>query len=128
MMNQSGGRTAWSVGRRWLTTNTFVPPWLPARWRHPAAGYLLAVLVQLVLAVITRQLIASFPDYSFPGVVETLTVALIAFSWGIGPAMFACLAGLAFEEVIVLPTPQGQSVPGDLIEIVLFLAVESPRD
>src|SRR5260370_24023606 len=42
----SGRPVAWP----WLRANTFVPTWLPMRLRHPAAGYLLAALVQLAVA------------------------------------------------------------------------------
>jgi hypothetical protein len=46
---------AWLGGRwwQWLLVHTFVPQWVPARWRHPAAGYLLAVLVQVVAVAMT---------------------------------------------------------------------------
>jgi signal transduction histidine kinase len=118
-------RLLWLAVWAWLECHTFVPSWVPARWRHPAVGYCLALVVQVVVAFITRQLILAFPSYAFPGVVEILTVTLIALSWGAGPAVFAAVAGLALEESIVLPARAGEGVPssGDLIEGVIFLAV-----
>lgn len=114
---------AWPAVWQWLDTNTFVPHAVPARWRHPATGYILVVLLQVAAAILTRLLIESFGSYSFPGIVELLVVALMALSWGAGPALFATLLGVALEEVAVLPVQQGerQFTAGDLVEIALFL-------
>jgi signal transduction histidine kinase len=110
---------------RWLQANTFAPPWLPARWRHLATGYVLVVLLQVTAAIFTRLLIGFFSAYSFPGLVELLIVALMALSFGSGPALFATLLGVALEELVVLPVRigEGQFDLGDLLEIALFLAV-----
>ena len=117
----SAQAAAWS----WLQANTFVPTWLPTRWRHPAAGYVLAALVQVVVAVITRLLILHEPTFAFPGVVEILAVTLIALNWGAGPGVFAALLGLVLEETVVLPLRAGESAltSTDLIEGVVFMAV-----
>jgi signal transduction histidine kinase len=95
------------------------------RWRHPAAGYLLAVLVQLVVAVISRLLIQFVPTYSFPGVLEILAVAFIATNWGIGPGVLSAFVGLVLEETFVLPAfyGEGQFTAGDLVEAALFMAI-----
>jgi signal transduction histidine kinase len=122
---QTGWHHAQSAAGRWLHANTFIPTWLPDRWRHPAAGYVLVVVVQVLAAIITRLLIVSFPTYAFPGVVEILVVALIALNWGPGPGVFAALVGLVLEETVALPVrhSEGQVTTVDLIEGVLFLAV-----
>ena len=119
------GRLLWPAAWAWIECHTFVPSWVPARWRHPAAGYCLALAVQVVVAFLTRQLILAFPSYAFPGIIEILTVTLIALSWGAGPAVFAAVAGLVLEESVVLPTQAGDGrfSSGDLIEGVMFLAV-----
>jgi signal transduction histidine kinase len=95
------------------------------RWRHPVASYLLAALVQVLVAVITRLLIAFAPTFAFPGVVEILAVALIAMTWGAGPAVFAALLGLGLEEAWVLPlrSGEGRFTSADLLEGVVFMAV-----
>src|SRR5258707_8755826 len=90
---QSNGTRAWTLIWQWLRANTFVPHWLPARWRHPATGYLLVLLLQVLAAIITRLLTGYFSSYSFPGVVELLILALIALSFGAGPGLFAPLLG-----------------------------------
>jgi len=114
--------------RQWwqrLLADTSVPRWLPTRWRHPAAGYVLVVLLQVVVAVITRLLVEFVPTYAFPGVVDILAVTLVALRLGTGPGLFAALVGLGLEETVVLPVRRfdGQDTTGDLIEGMLFLAV-----
>jgi signal transduction histidine kinase len=83
------------------------------------------VLVQVLVALITRLLIQTFPSYAFPGVVEILIVTLIALNWGAGPGLFAALVGLGLEETVVLPVRHGEGhvTSADLVEGVFFLAV-----
>jgi signal transduction histidine kinase len=122
---QKGWRHTALVAWRWLQANTFTPSWLPVRWRHPATGYILVVLVQVLVAAIARLLCTFFPTYAFRGVVEILVVALIALNWGAGPGLFAALVGLVLEETVVMPvwSSAGQVATADLIEGVVFLAV-----
>jgi len=122
---QSSRPRAWTEIWQWLHANTFVPQWLPARWRHPATGYLLVVLLQVLTAIINRLLIGYFSSYSFPGVVELLIVALIALSFGAGPSLFATLLGVALEELVVLPSRVGEAQisAGDVFEVALFMSV-----
>jgi signal transduction histidine kinase len=88
-------------------------------------GYLLAVTVQIVVAAITRLLLVAFPTFAFPGMIEVLTVALIAVSWGAGPGVLAAIIGLGLEEIVVLPVRAGEArvTPGDLTEGMVFMAV-----
>jgi signal transduction histidine kinase len=118
-------RAAWSRVTQWFLANTFTPTWLPARWRQPASGYLLAFLCQVLVALFTRLLIELVPTYSFPGVIETLTVAATAVSWGAGPGIFAALVGLVLEEALVLPALPNVDFgePAVLIEGALFMVV-----
>jgi signal transduction histidine kinase len=122
---QSSRPRAWTEIWQWLRANTFVPQWLPTRWRHPATGYILVLLLQVLAAIINRLLIGYFSLYSFPGVVELLIVALIALSFGAGPSLFATLLGVALEEIVVLPLRVGEAQfsAGDVFEIVLFMIV-----
>jgi signal transduction histidine kinase len=122
---QTAWRQAQSAAERWLHANTFTPAGLPARWRHPAAGYLLVVLVQLLVALFTHLLCVVFPMYEYRGVVEILIVALVAMNWGAGPGLFAALVGLVLEETVVMPIWSGQRqvTLADLIACLPFLAV-----
>jgi signal transduction histidine kinase len=118
-------RFPWPAVWAWLGCHTFVPSCVPARWRHPAVGYALALAVQVVGAFVTRRLILAFPSFAFPGIIEVLTVTLIALSWGAGPGVFAAVAGLVLDESIALPARVGEGplTKGDLIEGMIFLAV-----
>ncbi|HEV2458202.1 MAG TPA: PAS domain S-box protein [Ktedonobacterales bacterium] len=109
---------------QWLLVHSFVPQWVPARWRHPAAGYVLAVLVQVVAVITTQLLTVTLPTYSFSSLLPMLAVALVALSWGAGPSLLAALLGLVLLETVVVPfhIGEGQETIGDLLEVALFLA------
>lgn len=117
--------TLWRAVRGWLDANTFVPQWLPPRWRVPGAPYALAALFELAAALLTLLLLAAVPSYSFPGTIEILVVAMIALSMGGGPSLIATLAGLAALEVLVMPhLPSGAlHFPADSAQLVIFLIV-----
>jgi signal transduction histidine kinase len=122
---RSSRRQPWRAAWEWLRTNTFAPFWLPARWRHPAAGYLLALPLQVLAAVITRLLTASFPALTFPGPVGLLVVALVALNWGAGPSLFTILVGLVLRETVEAPAHSagGQAIIAGVFEALLCLAV-----
>jgi signal transduction histidine kinase len=79
------------------------------------------VALQVMAAIITRLLIG----FSFPGALELLIVVLVALTWGAGPSLFATLLGVTLEEFVVLPVRVGEvgATTGDLVEVVLFLAI-----
>ncbi len=117
---------AWLGGRwwQWLLAHTFVPGRVPARSRHPATGYVLAVLLQVVGVATTQLLTMVFPTYSFPSLLSIVAVALTAVSWGAGPSLLAALVGLVLLETVVVPIHMGEGPEtiGDLLEVALFLA------
>jgi len=120
------GLPVWSLlAWQWLRANTFVPPWLPARWRHPATGYFLAAALQVLAAVITCLLIGFVSTYLFPGLLELLVVMFIALTWGAGPSLFATLLGVALEEIVVLTILVGDVgvTGGSVVEVTLFLVI-----
>jgi hypothetical protein len=41
---------------QWMRANTFAPSWLPARLRHPALGYLAAVMAEVIAVALTLLL------------------------------------------------------------------------
>ena len=55
----------WLTIRHWLVAHTFAPPFLTGRWSHPAVGYLLAVLLQVVTVTGLVELIRLFPSFQF---------------------------------------------------------------
>ncbi len=123
--HQEASPSGWPVAWPWLQANTFVPTRLPMRLRHPVAGYVMAALVQIAVAVINRLLNQYVPTYHYHGVLEVLAVALIAMNWGAGPGVFAALVALVLDETSVLPPLHGeeQLTGEDFIEGVLFMAM-----
>ncbi len=108
----------------WLLAYTFVPRWVPARWRRPAIGYALAALLQVVTAAISWLCMRASPTFSYPGLLEILVVALVALSWGAGPSLLATLVSLVLLETVVVPfhVGAGQTAIGEGLEALLFLA------
>src|SRR2546429_152166 len=51
----------WMTIRHWLVAHTFAPPFLTGRWSHPAVGYLLAVVLQVITVTSLVALIRLFP-------------------------------------------------------------------
>jgi signal transduction histidine kinase len=117
-------RWRWRHWQRWLLAHTFIPRWVPSRWRHPATGYVLAVLLQGVAVALTWLLTVTLPTFSFPSLLEIVVVALVALSWGAGPSLLAALVGIVLLETVVVPlgTGEGPEVLGDVVEVALFVA------
>src|SRR5260221_11961217 len=82
---RSSRRQPWWAAWEWLRANTFAPSWLPARWRHPATGYLLARPLQVLAAGITRLLAAPLPGFPFPGPRGLLRCGRLPCEWRGGP-------------------------------------------
>src|SRR5256885_4981363 len=55
----------WLAIRHWLVAHTFAPPFLTGRWSHPAVGYLLAVVLQVITVTSLVALIRLFPPFNF---------------------------------------------------------------
>ncbi|HEY7347310.1 MAG TPA: ATP-binding protein [Ktedonobacterales bacterium] len=87
----------------WLQTHTFAPLWLPARWRHPLVGYLLAVLIELLAVILTLQLDHLLPAFAVQGTLTILGIVVVALTWGAGPSLLAVLVGTALLKCVVVP-------------------------
>jgi hypothetical protein len=77
--------SAWRRLRQWVRANTFAPSWLPARLRHPALGYLMAVMLEVIAVALTLLLMIAMPAFSRLELLVILGVALVALNWGAGP-------------------------------------------
>lgn len=113
--------------RSWFLNNTFAPPWLPERLQHPLLGYVIAVLLQTIAVLVTYYLDAQLQVFtiSFAGLLEMLTIALVALNWGVGPSVVATLLGAGLFDYLILPSPGGWafSDPRDGYQLLLFLLV-----
>ncbi len=89
---------------QWFQQNTFAPPWLPARLRHPLIGYVVAILIELAAASPALLLLNLFPSSAFLGILTLVGVVLIALIWGVGPSLLAAFVGtFLFYYVALLP-------------------------
>jgi PAS domain S-box-containing protein len=93
----------WSAIRRWLVAQTFAPPFLSGRWSHPAVGYLLAVLLQVITVTGLVEVIRLFPSFQFQEALVILVVLVVALAWGVGPGLLATLVGAVLLTLLLLP-------------------------
>jgi len=108
-----------------MRANTFAPSWLPTRLRHPALGYVAAVILEVIAVALTLLLIAVLPAFSLPGLLVVLVVVLVALNWGGGPSLLATLVGGALLDFVVFPYRFGWSVANvaDVVRVLLVLVV-----
>src|SRR5260370_19082848 len=99
---------AWRRLHHWVRANTFAPSWLPARLRHPALGYVAAVILE-VIAVVLTLLLTDLPTFNVPGLLVVLVVVLVALNWGGGPSLLATLVGGALLDFVIFPSRFGWS-------------------
>jgi len=107
-----------------MRANTFAPSWLPAPLRHPALGYLSAVMLE-VLAVVLTLLLTGLPGFGLPGLLAILVVVLVALNWGGGPSLLATLVGAALLDFVIFPFRFGWSfaTATDVVRVGLVLVV-----
>ena len=91
-------RHAWRRVRAWVRANTFAPSWLPARLRHPAFGFLVAVILEGIAVALTLLLLAVVPGFGVHVLLGLLGVILVALAWGAVPGLVATLVGTALLE------------------------------
>jgi PAS domain S-box-containing protein len=73
------------------------------RWRHPLFGYLIALLlIGFALGVGLLEIHISSP-FSFPGVPLLFGIVLVAFFWGVGPAVFAIMLSWLVLDYLYIP-------------------------
>jgi len=115
----------WGLPVRWLRANTFVPHWLPERWRHVFPGYLLAVLLQTLAVGVMILLVTVLPQFGFVEAPVTLVVISMALTWGAGPSLAATLLGaLPLAILLLLPHfSHGIDEPEDMLSVCLYLVV-----
>src|SRR5256884_4221417 len=112
---------------RWLLINSFTPSWLPKSLRHPIPGYFVAILLQIIAALITMSLIQLYPSFTVMGLLGVLAIALVALNWGAGPALLATLAGAVLLNFVIMPPHFAWEFSGakNIVEMLLFLLVGS---
>ena len=115
----------WHFLRRWFLASTFTPTWLPRQLRHPAIGYLAALLLEIAAIITTVEILQLFPAYAFASLLPVLAIVLVALTWGAGPSFVATLVGAMLVNFALLPpafTFKLDTFP-EAAEIGLFLIV-----
>ena len=115
----------WLTIRHWLVAHTFAPPFLTGRWSHPAVGYLLAVVLQVITVMSLVALIRLFPSFQFQEALLILVVLVVALTWGVGPGLLATLAGAALLTLLLLPPVFSLMIARieDGLDLLVYLAV-----
>jgi len=123
--NRSAQTSFWSKLSHIFLSNTFTPQWFPEAWRHPAIGYLLGVVLQVITALGTVFFMHIFPTFAFSGLLEVLGIAIIALNFGTGPSLLSTLVGIILLNFFVLQPHYSLSLSDvqSFVESVLFLLI-----
>src|SRR5947209_1526826 len=113
----------WLAIRHWLVAHTFAPPFLNGRWSHPAVGYLLAVVLQVITVTSLVALIRLFPSFQFQEALLILVVLVVALTWGVGPGLLATLAGATLLTLLFLPPVFSLMIARIADGLLVYLAV-----
>jgi PAS domain S-box-containing protein len=76
---------------------------MPARWRQPWMGYLLALVSSAFFASMTILLIILFPALNLRGVLLIAGIVAVALTWGAGPSLLATFVSTWLLEFVVIP-------------------------
>jgi signal transduction histidine kinase len=117
--------TLWLRMLRWIQGNTFAPEWLPAPLRHPLIGYLAALLIEGLAAILLLLLLTLFPLFAFQGIFALGGMLLVALGWGAGPGLFASLVTTILLYVVVFPPRFSLTLtnPADGFGLLIYLVV-----
>ncbi len=122
--DEQSATTSWQSALHWFQDHSFSPSWLPRSLHHPAVGYIVAILLQLIATFITFLLVQIYPSFLFLGLLGILAIALVALNWGAGPSLTATLVGAIVLNFLVLGPRFTWALDGQsLVEVFLFLLV-----
>ena len=118
-------RLPWQVVPRWFQENTFAPTELPKGLHHPAIGYLVAVLLQVLALIATMLLRQVFPTFAFISLLAIFAIVLVAVRWGAGPSLVGTVIGATLLNFVALQPHFSWDLddPEDFVGIFLFLVV-----
>ncbi len=129
VLRRSLSGSVWLAVRDWFVRNASAPAWVPRRLRTPAASYLVAILLQVVVAGVELALSFSLPVFEFARLPLALVVVVVALNWGMGPSLVATLVGtFLLYYAVLLPNVDwsfttGERVGGIVLLLVLGLTI-----
>ncbi|WIG61915.1 MAG: hypothetical protein OJF49_004664 [Ktedonobacterales bacterium] len=114
-------------GEQWFRANSLTPTWLPAGWRRPRTGYVLALLGQVLAALLMLLVIRVLPDFGFVDAFSLLGVVLAALAFGAGASLLATWFGALMLDFLDLPPPFSFAIDedADVWGLLVFVAIGS---
>jgi signal transduction histidine kinase/PAS domain-containing protein len=110
---------------RWFQQNSFAPEWFPARWQHPALGYVAALVVQFIAILLDVSITAMLPTPPFRSLLPILGVLIVALGWGAAPGIFSILVGAVLLDFFVFEPVFSffPAEPGTTASLLLLILV-----
>ncbi len=80
------------------------------RWRQPLMGYFFSfpfVAIALIFALFLKMMLT---DFYFPGALMLLAIVLVAFIWGVGPALLSVILSTVALDYFFIPSSEQLSL------------------
>ena len=76
------------------------------RWRQPLIGYFLSFPFVAVALILTLLLKMTLTHFYFPGALMLLAIVLVAFIWGVGPALLSVILSTLALDFFFIPSSE----------------------
>ncbi|GCE22643.1 DUF4118 domain-containing protein [Dictyobacter kobayashii] len=118
-------KNLWDNPRLRWRSHTFAPAFLPVALQKPEAGYLVALLSQMLVVMLMTLLMRYSAHFRFLEAPTLLVVLLVALGWGVLPGLLATLIGSGWIIYLALPIyiPYSGSYTEDLASVCFYLIV-----
>ncbi|TMD38303.1 MAG: HAMP domain-containing histidine kinase, partial [Chloroflexi bacterium] len=80
------------------------------RWRQPLIGYFLSFPFVAIALILTLLLKMTLTHFYFPGALMLLTIVLVAFIWGVGPALLSVFLSTLALDYFFIPSSEQLSL------------------
>jgi len=80
------------------------------RWRQPLIGYFLSFAFVAIALILTLLLKMTLTHFYFPGALMLLTIVLVAFIWGVGPALLSVILSTLALDYFFIPSSEQLSL------------------
>ncbi|HEU5369143.1 MAG TPA: PAS domain-containing protein [Ktedonobacterales bacterium] len=92
-------------------------------FRHRLMGYVLALLISGVSALLILLLVWRFPAFHLEGVLLMAGIVAVALTWGAGPGLFATCVSTGLLAFVVLPPHFSWQLqdPTEWVDVVVLL-------
>ncbi|TMB77325.1 MAG: PAS domain-containing sensor histidine kinase, partial [Chloroflexi bacterium] len=80
------------------------------RWRQPLIGYFLSFPFVAIALILTLLLKMTLTHFYFPGALMLLAIVLVAFIWGVGPALLSVILSTLALDYFFIPSSEQLSL------------------